>query len=557
MKRTQVVESLKSKKFDVVIIGGGIFGACAAREAAARGLTVSLIEKNDFSSGSSSQHFKMIHGGIRYLQHGDLYRVRESISARRFFFRTIPHLVNPLPFVIPTYKGGTSRLMLGLGVYVYDLLSLDRNLGVINKAKKIPGGQILSRKKLIKLFPDVNKKNLTGGVLFYDGQMYNSSRVVVTFLRQAELDGASVCNYLKASKILEDNDGKVLGVEAFDELSGDSFIIKAKTILNASGSWAPWLLKDSFGESKGLNTNFSRDACFLINKKLSSTYAIAVLGKTKDPDALISRGARHLFIVPWRNYSLVGVWHSVKKERPEDITITRAEIESFIDEVNSGYEGLNITYGDVTISNWGLTLFGENKDGAENLSYGKRSILLDHAKSDGPEGLISLVGVRATTAGTMAVKSINLVEKYLAKKTQPVYDSQVCWGGEDFCNKDILSDIKLEMANEEQVLNTLYRNYGAKSVDVLKYAKQNPDLHVVIDNTHVLAAEVVYSILDEMAVTLSDVVLRRTEIGSGGLPTEKALFQCANIMEKYLNWGDGVINLEINSLKNMYPNIQQ
>ncbi|MGB3622574.1 MAG: glycerol-3-phosphate dehydrogenase/oxidase [Ketobacter sp.] len=552
MKRSESLQALETTEFDVLVIGGGIFGACAAREASKRGLKVALIEKRDFASGSSSQHFKMLHGGIRYLQHGDLVRVRESIDARRFFFKTLPHLVDPLPIIIPTYTVGTPRWMLAAGVFVYDAVALDRNWGVQASEKHIPGGKVLSKADVVEAFPEIDQQGLTGGVLFYDGQMYNPCRIVVSYVRDADENGAVICNYLNATKILEEN-GLVQGAEVLDELSGKRFTIRSKSVLNAAGGWAHRLINESLGSAHSPNVNFSRDACFLVKRQISKRNAVAVLGQSKDPDALVSRGARHLFVVPWRDYSLVGVWHVVKKDKPEDVYITRQEIETFIEEVNAGYKGLNIQFEDVTISNWGLTLFGENTEDSKDLSYGKRSVLINHAKEQGLKGLVTLIGVRATTSGVMAVQAVNEVEAALnISKSKAVFDSTPAWGGTAIDKSVILS----QLDGNAVVADTLYRNYGAGAQDVLAIAGRRPELKKTIDGTHVLAAEIVHAIETELAVKLVDVVLRRTEIGNAGCPSEQAITQCADVMAQVLNWTEEEKLSNIKELKDAYPNIR-
>lgn len=557
MNRSESLQALENTEFDVLVIGGGIFGACAAREAARRGLKVALVEKRDFASGSSAQHFKMLHGGIRYLQHGDLVRVRESINARRFFFKTLPHLVDPLPIVIPTYKVGTPRWLLAAGVFAYDLVAFDRNSGVPAPEKRIPAGKVLSKEDVIQSFPEIDQEGLTGGVLFYDGQMYNPCRIVVSYVRDAHENGAVIANYLNVTDLVEEN-GQIQGADVVDELSGRRFRIRSHCVLNAAGPWAHHLLKESLGEEHSPGVNFSRDACFLVKKQISKHNAVAVLGQTKDPDALVSRGARHLFVVPWRDYSLVGVWHVVKKEKFEDVYITREEIETFIEEVNSGYKGLDIRFEDVTISNWGLTLFGENKEGSSDLSYGKRSVLINHSKQEGLKGLVTLIGVRATTAGVMAVQAVNEVESCLQRsRSNPVFDKAPAWGGTESSVQSVNVRFKgAGWGTEPELVQALYRNYGAGAGQVLEVAARNEKLRELIDGTHVMTAEVVYAVEKEMAHKLVDVVLRRTEIGNGGCPSPQAIEQCAEVMAETLSWSDEDKARNIEELKAAYPNIR-
>ena len=168
---------LTEYEYDLVIIGGGIFAACAAWDASLRGLSVALIEKYDFGSGSSANSLKFIHGGIRYLQHGDIVRLKHSCNERSAMLRVAPHLVRPLPVLIPTYGHGTSgKLFLGLGMYLYDFLTLGRNRGIRDAKQHIPLTRFLSKQEVLNEYPDLDQKGLTGAALFSDAQMYNPDR---------------------------------------------------------------------------------------------------------------------------------------------------------------------------------------------------------------------------------------------------------------------------------------------------------------------------------------------------------------------------------------------
>ena len=559
MDRSRILSRLSEDVYDLVIIGGGIYGAYAAWDASLRGLSVALVEKGDFAGATSSQHFKMVHGGIRYLQHVDLIRIRESIRERRAFLRTAPHLVDPLPIVIPTYKSSflNGKYLLGLGMFVYDLIAFDRNRGIVSRKKQIPRGRLLSRSEVLNMFPDIQPEGLTGAALFHDAQMYNSSRVVMSLIRGAAENGASVCNYMPARKFILDNN-RVTGIEAEDLASGKSIGIRGKVVLNAAGPWAHWLLRENLGIELNPGVNFSRDTCFLVKRKLSDRYVLAVMGQTRDPDSIVSREARHLFIVPWRNYSLVGVWHVVKPEKPEDVTATRAEIETYIEEVNAAYPGLNINYDEITVCNWGLTLFGENEPGKKDLSYGKRSRLIDHENEDNIKGLISLIGVRATASRGMAAKAVDQVLKKISgPRIHSKTGSTPIWGGNvrDFSEYMEEQFRSCPVEFEKPVFLSLLRNYGSKYMDVVKYAMEQPQLAETFEGTNVIKAEVLYAATQEMAHSLSDVVLRRTELGSGGNPGHEILMQCADLLGDELGWDKEQRKNEIDKLIGCYPNI--
>jgi glycerol-3-phosphate dehydrogenase len=194
MKRN--LEALAATEFDLLIIGGGAFGAAAAWDATLRGLRVALIEQRDFASGASAECFKMVHGGIRYLQHADIRRLRSSCAERSAMLRIAPHLVTPLPILIPTYgHGRQGKAFLAAGMYVYDLLTAGRNAGIADATRRIAGTKLLSRAQTLELFPQLEQRSLTGGAVFEDGQMYNTARLVLAFVQSAVSRGAHAANY--------------------------------------------------------------------------------------------------------------------------------------------------------------------------------------------------------------------------------------------------------------------------------------------------------------------------------------------------------------------------
>ena len=407
MRRT--LSALADKEYDLVIIGGGIFGICAAWDATLRGLSVALVESGDFAHATSANCFKIVHGGIRYLQHGDLVRIRHSSEERNALLRMAPHLVQPLPIIIPTYGHGMSgKEILGAALSLYDLITFDRNHGIADPTRQIPRGRLISRQEVLELFPDLEKAGLTGAAIIHDGQMYSPPRLALSFLRSAVEAGAQAVNYVKATGVLQSRD-HISGIEARDMLTGEKFKISGRVVLNAAGPWAEGFLRLQPGLRLSPEATFSRDVFFTVARRFKGRYALTLQAKTSDPDAILSRQHRHLLLVPWRAYTLVGVWHVVYKGAPDEFTVTEEELHAFIDEINEGYPALELTLDDISMWNAGLILFGENKPGAVDLSFGKRSRLIDHAKDHGIEGLITLIGVRYTTARRDAARAIDLV----------------------------------------------------------------------------------------------------------------------------------------------------
>jgi glycerol-3-phosphate dehydrogenase len=555
MKRN--IAQLENKEYDLIVIGGGIFGACAAWDAVLRGLDVALIEKDDFCQGTSAHHFKMIHGGMRYLQHLDLRRVRESSRERSISLKTAPHLTAPLPILIPTYGHGMrGKEILRTGLLLYELITCDRNKDITDPGRYVPKSYALTKHQMLKAYPGIKVKNLTGGVVFYDGQIYNPPRLVVSYIRSAVNEGLVAANYVNAIDYIVGNN-KIRGVIAQDRMSGEHLEIRSKFVLNAAGPWAHRLNERIFKKPPKTIPSFSRDLVMVVPKILSKKYAFAHVAESRDKDALFDRGGRHIFIVPWRGYSLIGVWHQVFNKAPEEITVSRSELQQFLDEVNHVYQNVDLTIDDISFINTGLILFGTEMDqgGKTNHSFGKRSMIVDHFKQDNLEGLITMIGVRATIARLDAQKTLDLISARINKKTKisntektPIYGGRIdnfkefCREAENLCQQKFR--IRLH--------NSLLRNYGSEYQCVLKYSAEDPSLGQEIESTNVIKAEVIHAVRDEMAFKLQDVIFRRTELGTGKNPGPKAIEVCANLMAKELGWHQQKIEDEVNEVYDVF-----
>ena len=535
------IRNLTDKEFDLVVVGGGIFGACAAWDATQRGLTVALLEKGDFSHATSAHHLKMVHGGIRYMQHGDVYRVWESSRERAALLKVAPHLVHPLPVIMPTYgHGKRGKAVLGTGVFLYDLLTMNRNLRIPDKGRQIPRGKLITRQEVLKYFPGIEQRGLTGAAVFYDAQMYSPPRLALSFIRSAANAGADVANYLEVTGFLK-RENRVAGVRATNVLSGESVEVRSKMVLNTAGPWATKVLETGMGLRLEQKPVFSRDVCFVVSRPPAGKYALACQIKTEDAEAIFSRGGRHLFIAPWRDCTLVGVWHGVFDGAPEQVTVTREEMKKFLDEANEAYPDFSLSIEDIAVVNTGLILFAENQKESSKISFGKRSILIDHDRKHKVKGLITLIGVRATTARGMAEKAVDLIFKKMGRRspgskteTTPIFGGQI----EHFDGYLGQARERRPYGLENGVLDALIHNYGCEYPGVLKYIDENPDLAHRVANTKVLRAEIIHAVREEMAEKLGDVVFRRTDLGTGCHPGEDALQECARLMASESGWDE-------------------
>jgi glycerol-3-phosphate dehydrogenase len=550
----RTVGSLQDTEFDLLIAGAGIFGACAAWEAALRGYRVALIDREDFCSGVSANSYKMIHGGIRYIQHLDVVRVRSSCHERSSLLRIAPHLVHPLPIAIPTYGYGLSgKFFLATGMYLYDALTADRNRSIADPNRQIPLTRLMSRDAVLEKFPGLNKQGLTGATVFSDAQMHNPPRLVLAFLQSAAAKGAVICNHVSLEGYEREGD-RVSVARVRDTLSGENFEVRAKTFLNATGPWTDNILdhdKETRGSLPGI---YSRDACFVVKRKFEHDLSVALMAQTRDPDAFFSRPARHVFVVPWREYSLIGTWHKVVKPSPDEIGISADEIDNFIDEIHSAYPALELSRNDVTMCNWGLVPFGESQSDATNLSYGKRSIIADHGQLNGPSNLVSLVGIRVTMGRGDAAHAMRAIAAKLGDDQKPPPTDEMPIFGGDVANvSDLGNRIArlLPAGTDPAIAESLSRNYGSNAENLIRSA--DPDQLKPLGKSHVLEAEVAHAVRSEMAMTLPDIVFRRTDLASGGMPDEAALGRCAELATDLLGLSPGQRQEQLAEIRRRTP----
>lgn len=557
-KLNRNITALTGAEYDLIVVGAGIFGACATWEAARRGLKVALLERTDFAHATSANHFKMVHGGIRYMQHGDLARIRESAHERSALLRIAPHLVRPLPIVIPTYGHGMKgKEILWTAMRLFDALTWDRNKGLLPE-KRIPASRLIPRSQVLKLFPGIKAEGLTGGALFCDGQMVSPTRLAISFLRSAAAAGATIANYVEATDF-ERSENCVQAVIARDAVSGKPVRVRGKMVLNTAGPWANRLLESALGIHLDPRPTFSRDLAFVVPKRLSGPYALAFATESKDKDTLLDRGGRHLFAVPWKDFTLIGVWHKVFKNSPDHITVSREEMSAFVDEVNAGYPALNLDVHQVQLINTGLTLFGdEGQQARGGMSFGKRSMLIDHRQTHGIQGLLSMVGVRATTARGMSQKAIDLVFKRLGRPviasdtaTTPVYGGDIS-DLEEF-TRDVTDSLDGLLSADQ--IQLMIQHYGTGILNVLRYGTDRRELLSPLKNTGVIKAEIVHAVREEAALGLTDVVFRRTDLATGRLPGLDVLQDCARTMADELGWDQTRTQEEVDNVIRQFPHL--
>jgi glycerol-3-phosphate dehydrogenase len=532
---------LADKEYDVVVVGGGIFGACAAWDAVLRGLSVLLLERGDFGEATSANAYKFVHGGMRYLQQLDLVRLWESSHERSALLRIAPHLVYPLPIAMPTYGHAMrGKEVLRAGFAAYELLTANRNRGIRDPRRRIPRAQFLSREAILREFPELPAARLTGAALFADAQVYSMPRLTLAFVRAAQDAGAAALNYAEVTRFLREGD-RVTGVEVRDRQGEATFTVRARVVLNAAGPWAATLLLRGLGLDLGVRRPvFSRDVYLVTRRRLNSPAGLAAATVTRDAHAVIDRGARHLFLVPWREFTLVGVWHGVHHGSIDHVEVRPDELDRLVAEANRAYAGLHLRADDIQLVNTGLILFGDQAQEPGSHDFGKRSLLIDHARDDGIDGLITLVGVRSTVARRMAERTMTMVLAKLGRRAPRCRTADTPISGGDVPDFErLVAEIAERVpGGGAGVARALAHNYGSRYGEVLACAGRDPALLAPLDQSTVFGAEVVHAVRHEMATTLGDVVHRRTDLGTAARPSDAALHACAAIMARELGWDE-------------------
>jgi len=553
MKRD--LNKLSSTEYDVVIVGAGIYGVNAAWDAALRGLKAALIDKGDFANATSSNSLKTMHGGIRYLQQLDFKRMRESIHERAALMKIAPHLVYPLPVVMPTYSHKLkSRPALFAALLMNDIVGFDRNK-LDDPHKYIPRGHLISKKKVQEYIPGYEKYNMSGGALWYDCQCYSTERLALSYVLSAYAAGADIANYVACTRILGE-ENKVTGIQAKDYFTGDTFDIRAKIVVNMTGPWVDSILENSHGKLFKKRFIPSSALNIVVNRKLLDRHAAGLSGpyQYRREDGSIYRAYRILFFSPWRDYTIIGTNHLPYSGNPNEYRVHEEEIQDFLSAVNQAYGAANIKREEISFFHGGLLPMTGSKPDTGEVQLLRNYGIYDHLVDDKTDGLISVVGVKYTTHRDVARKTIDLVFQKLGK-TSPrcLTEETPIYGGEIERFEDYLSEAIKEAGLDEKVIRHLVYNYGSKYKDILEYGDKDPTLMETIDGSdEVLKGEILNSIHNEMAFKMSDVVLRRTDLGSGGNPGEKTLKAVAHIMAKQLGWDETRIQREIEETKALY-----
>lgn len=546
------LNQFKQHSYDLLVIGGGIHGAFVAWDGALRGLKVALIERGDFGSATSANSLKTVHGGLRYLQDGDLKLVRKMIRERKAYLKIAPHLVHPLPCLMPTYKQlKKNKFLMAPALILNDWVGYDRNTGQ-DPLRLLPKSRLLSRGELLEKLPGIDPNGITGGVCWTDGQIYNSERFLLGILASAVGKGAHIANYVTATQLIEQN-GRVTGVKAADAFTAETFEITAKIVVNATGAWTDHLLNALKGDPQPKSRFLLSTAINIVTRKIVDGYGVGITGYYRPDPELDAERSRLLFVSPWRDYSIIGTLHDFYEGDPAEHQIASSKIEAFIAEVNRAYPAAALTLADVKFIHKGF--LPTTADRQQDVKLVRTGQVHDHALESGIEGLVSVVGVKYTTAREVAERAIDTVAQKLGQTLPPCVTHVTPLHGGDITSLDrLLAEAQAwpEIKIERLALTQLVYNYGLEYGNILHEYAQSQAEAAGTSQEMLAKAQTRYAVHHEMALTLADVILRRTDIGSAGIPDEGLMAACAETMAAELGWDWDRTQAEIRAVQDIY-----
>ncbi|SES22717.1 glycerol-3-phosphate dehydrogenase [Lentzea xinjiangensis] len=482
-RRADAVRSLSSTEFDVLVVGGGVVGAGAALDAASRGLSVALVEADDWAAGTSSRSSKLVHGGLRYLEQLEFKLVREALKERGLLLRRLaPHLVRPVPFLFPLKKQW-ERAYVGAGVMLYDS---------IGGAGAVPMHRHLSRRRMAAVGPSLDSDAFAGAIRYYDAQV-DDARLVLTLVRTAAQHGATVLSRARVTSLLRSG-GRVTGASVRDEVSGVTHVVRARRVISATGVWTDSLNAMSPGNPP-FRVRMSKGVHVLVDRS-----------RIRLDGGLITQTEKSvLFVIPWGAYWIIGTTDTPYSGAPEDVAATPEDIAYILDHVNAVLRS-PLSAEDVVGSYAGLRplLDGASGDTAR--------LSREHAVAEPEPGFFVIAGGKYTTYRVMAADVVDAAVSGLGRAVAPSLTSRLpLCGAVGF--HELWADrtrVAAESGLPTSTVERLLRRYGSAVSDVLALIAQDSSLASPVGGY--LAAEIVYAVTHEGALGLEDVLARRTRI---------------------------------------------
>jgi glycerol-3-phosphate dehydrogenase len=526
-QRAEALRAMSTSSYDVVVIGAGMTGAGVALDAASRGLRVALIDRGDIASGTSSKSSKMVHGGLRYLQQKEFRLVYENLRERQRLLSNAPYLVEPLPFLIPLFgsNGVASKALVkgySTALRIYDLSGAWR---IGHRYRRITRDETLAH------LPTLRTDRLVAGFLYYDARG-DDARVALTIAKTAALTyGAQVATYVRALGVTKNSEGRVVGVHARDELSGDEFDIATVSVVNATGVWADDVFTMTEQEpshritpAKGVHVSVPRD-------RLPADVA-AVLSVPND--------RRSVFVVPFLDgpYTYIGTTDTAYDGSLDEPLCTPDDVAYLLKAVNASTSS-NLVVDDVTAVWAGLRPLLAPAKG-KKIKERTADLSRRHHVSDTRDGVIHITGGKWTTYRQMAQDAVNALGPYVSPLKGVRTKSLRLFGVGEW-----------QPANETET--HLYRRFGEEAQVILAMIEKDPALGTApIADQSYLAAEFIFSAEREMVTSLTDLLARRSRAHLQNAPTSyDAAERVARLVATTLGWSDEEIGRQVGAYRSL------
>ena len=497
---------IAKQKFDVIVIGGGINGAGVAREAALHGYRTLLVERNDFGAGTTSRATRLIHGGLRYLEHGEFGLVYESLSERETLVREEPHLVRPLRMLVPVYRGDARPgWKIRIGLILYDLFSF---------RKSLPRHRAMPPRALDAYQPGLSRDGLTAAFTMYDAQVEFPERLVAESVRDFTDAGGVALNHAAAIKLISPG-GVVRGVALRDERTGDTADVETKVVVNAAGPWVDQVLAGSDGERHEPLIGGTKGSHLVVAWPGGPRHAVFASAK---------EDGRPFFILPWYGHTLVGTTDLRWDGDPSSAQCTSDELRYLLDEATRLFPATPLAREHVLYTYCGVRPLPWMPPGTDESKIPRSHYIIDHAKRGGPNGLLSLVGGKLTTYRALARMAVPAIRKHVAPSGEARRAR-----GED--GRWTMDDGGCPPSEDPLTL------YGPRAGEVRALIAADASLgeRICEHNPDVLA-QVVYAVEREHAVTLADVLLRRLPVGWSACHALDGAERVADVMAPRLGW---------------------
>jgi glycerol-3-phosphate dehydrogenase len=536
MDRSDALRALTAHPFDVVVIGGGITGAGVALDAASRGFSVALLEKSDFAAGTSSRSSKLVHGGLRYLQQFDVGLVREALLERQLMVALAPHLVRPLKMVVPAFDGARPDRLVGVGLNMYDVLSVDkiRRPRVRRRRGSDDGGgegeewspdrhRTISGEDVAELLPALAAREPTSGYLFYDCQT-DDARLVLTVLGEAERFGAVCANRLEVAELVQEA-GRLTGVRARDADTGEELVVQTENVINATGVWADRIRAEELhDEAEVPIIRPSRGTHILLSPDDLPLQAGAIVP---------AGGGRTIFALPWLGRALIGTTDNDYEGNIDHVRPAEEDI-AYLLEATNAYFGSDLGTSDLTGAYAGVRPLISTGDSKKSVDISRKAELYETSS-----GMITITGGKLTTWRRMAKLAVDrLVER--DGREAPCRTQEIPLGMA--IDPDELPHVE---GVPQESYAALAGRYGFAAREVLDVAGERGELaQPILAGMPDLLAEVAFAARREQAGRVGDVLLRRTRLGllaapgllaPDGTPTE-AVDRVARTLGDELGW---------------------